>query len=203
MLEIQTVQIQEIDASSWTNHFIERPIMLSRKVYLSLLLLSSLVLSSRAAEKPALPLVSDVEFQPFAAQIRRVLEATDFVGAPLKDSDKKALNAALSSADAGASEKIQRILDKYCLLAVNINPESRVKVAQGPAKPELAEHGWRTFLVKVHNEAGVTAELRAVSPNAESVHDSPWKRTKSDEFYRKQRDKTPLKSPSELWCQRI
>jgi hypothetical protein len=28
------------------------------------------------------------------------------------------------------------------------------------------QHGWSVFLVKVHNEAGVTAELRATSPNA-------------------------------------
>ena len=37
---------------------------------------------------------------------------------------------------------------------VNINPESRVKVARGPAAAELVEQGWRVFLVKVHNEGG-------------------------------------------------
>src|SRR4029434_7616159 len=31
---------------------------------------------------------------------------------------------------------------------------------------ELVEQGWRTFLVKVHNEGGVTAALRATSPNS-------------------------------------
>ena len=152
------------------------------------------------AHAAALAIVKDVELQPFAAQVQRVIEAADYVGAPLKESDKKAIAAAIKGKDAAAaSETIQKILDLYCLVGVNINPESRVKVAQGPAKAELVEQGWRQFLVKVHNEAGVTAELRAVSPNAESVHDSPSKRTKSDEFFRKRGDRSPLKPASELW----
>lgn len=68
---------------------------------------------------------------------------------------------------------VQKALDPHCLFGVNINPESRVKVSRGPAKPELVEQGWRVFLVKVHNEAGSTALLRAVSPHAQSMHGSP------------------------------
>ena len=45
---------------------------------------------------------------------------------------------------------------------VEINAESRVKVDQGSAKPELVEAGTRVFLVKVINHGGVTApESRA------------------------------------------
>ena len=54
---------------------------------------------------------------------------------------------------------IQKSLDPYCLVGVNINPESRVKVKEGQVSKELMQQGWRTFLVKVHNEAGVTAPL--------------------------------------------
>ena len=61
---------------------------------------------------------------------------------------------------------IQRVLDCHCLVGVEINPEMRVKVAPGPARPELVEHGWRQFLVKVHNEAGMTAVLRGISSQA-------------------------------------
>src|SRR5262249_33885303 len=39
-----------------------------------------------------------------------------------------------------------------------------------PAKPELVEQGWRSFLIKVRNEAGVTAQLKAESPQAELVY---------------------------------
>ena len=66
---------------------------------------------------------------------------------------------------------LQGILDRYCLVGVQINPEMRVKVAQGPAKAELVEQGWRVFLVKVQNDSGTTAELRVVSPQAMSLFD--------------------------------
>src|SRR4029078_12875204 len=72
--------------------------------------------------------------------------------------------AALNKASAGQDEptairEVQAAVDPLCLLAVDINPESRVKVTPGPAKPELVEGGWRTFLIKVPNAAGVTAPL--------------------------------------------
>lgn len=63
-------------------------------------------------------------------------------------------------------ESIQSLLDPFCLASVTINPESRVKVAVGPAKPILPSGSWTVFLVRVHNEAGVTAPLRCLSPNA-------------------------------------
>jgi len=43
-------------------------------------------------------------------------------------------------------------------------------VEQGPAKPELLEAGTRLFLVKVINEAGVTAQLNIKSPNSGDVY---------------------------------
>ena len=55
-------------------------------------------------------------------------------------------------------------------MGVNINPESRVKVKEGPVNKELMQQGWRTFLVKVHNEAGVTAPLAAESTNAAPLY---------------------------------
>jgi hypothetical protein len=45
------------------------------------------------------------------------------------------------------------VLDARCLAGVNINPESRVKVARGAAAAELVQQGWRVFLVKVHRRA--------------------------------------------------
>ena len=38
---------------------------------------------------------------------------------------------------------------------------------RGQAPASLMRHGWRLFLVKVRNQAGVTAEFRVTSPNAE------------------------------------
>src|SRR5215831_4530347 len=97
-----------------------------------------------------LPRVDKVELQPLAAQVGRVLEALDYLGAPVGAADKDKLrNSANESDPAKAVADIQQTLDQYCLFDVSINPESRVKVDRGPAKPELVEQGWRSFLVKV------------------------------------------------------
>jgi hypothetical protein len=116
------------------------------------------------------PLVQRVDRQPLDAQARRVVEALDYIGSPIDAADRDTLEIALREpADAASVLALQRVLDRYCLLDVHINPESRVKVAKGPAQPLLVEQGWRTFLVKVRNEAGVTAVLRATSPQAGRV----------------------------------
>ncbi|HEX5104915.1 MAG TPA: CehA/McbA family metallohydrolase, partial [Pirellulaceae bacterium] len=109
--------------------------------------------------------------QPLAAQAKRIAEALAYLGEPLSKEQQAALEKAASNMKPEESvEAIQKVLDPRCLAGVNINPESRVKVARGPAAAELAEQGWRVFLVKVHNEAGVTAALRASSPNAAPLH---------------------------------
>src|ERR1044071_3193002 len=106
----------------------------------------------------------DVDLQPLAAQSIRVVETLDSLGAPLAANEKKAVLDAARSADAAKGvADIQRVLDRHCILLVEINPESRVKVNPGPARPELQEQGWRTFLVRVTNEAGVTAPLAITS----------------------------------------
>ncbi len=114
--------------------------------------------------------VNAVEWQPFKAQVTRVLEALEYQGGALPAEDTKALRQTLENGSDGiAAQKLEALLDKHVLVEVNINPESRVKLARGKAAAELAQAGWRAFLVKVVNEAGVTAELRAFSPQAKSV----------------------------------
>jgi hypothetical protein len=115
----------------------------------------------------SLPVVGTVELQPLAAQVHRVTEALDMLGQPLPDAVKERIARAERRTDeAAAVRELQEALDPHCLAGVTINAESRVKAVQGPAPPTLVEHGWRVFLVKVQNEAGVTAELQATSPNA-------------------------------------
>jgi len=162
--------------------------------------LAAMIPCLQAAEAPMLPIVSGVEMQPLAAQITRLREALDYLGTPLSASEAAALDEAMSKSDSdAATTRIQEVLDPHCLIGVDINPEMRVKVAQGPAKPELFEQGWRTFLVKVHNQAGATAELRVISPNAQSVHDSSWMKNASDDYYRKKRQPGARPSVADLW----
>src|SRR5262245_33350672 len=89
-----------------------------------------------AAEE--LPLIKGVEAQPLKAQVRRLAEALDYLGEPLSATEKAAVEKAVANMNAEeAVEQIQKVLDPRCLAGVNINPESRVKVARGPAKAEL------------------------------------------------------------------
>jgi hypothetical protein len=134
------------------------------------LLFSSSVLTSIPCPGEELPLVKDVEFQPLSAQVRRIVEALDLLGQPISRDDKTTLRQAIDSTGQDpAIRSIQTILDKYCLIGIEINPESRVKAVQGPARPRLVQNGWSVFLVKVNNQAGVTAALVAESPNAAPV----------------------------------
>ena len=99
-----------------------------------------------------LPLVADVPLQPLVAQVTRLIAAAEYLGAPLPPDHQRELEVAFKATnEQSAVMSIQRVLDCHCLVGVEINPEMRVKVAPGPAKPELVEHGWRQFLVKVHN----------------------------------------------------
>lgn len=126
--------------------------------------------SSQVLAEP-LPVVKLPDAQPFTAQAKRVVQALGLLGAPLTADQQTAFDAALAeSDDAKRAAALQAVLDPLALVGVNVNAESRVKVAQGEAAPQLVQQGWRVFLVKVHNEAGVTAELRVESPNAAPLH---------------------------------
>ena len=121
-------------------------------------------------EAQQLPSVLGVEPQPLLAQAIRLDEALSFLGNPLAAEDEERLRAlqqeALGPATTG---HIQDILDPYCLVMVDINAEGRVKVVRGPARAVLIQEGWTSFLVKIHNQAGVTARLEVESPNADPL----------------------------------
>jgi hypothetical protein len=107
-----------------------------------------------------------VPLQPLAQHARRIEAALSYLGQPLAPADRRAIDDALAvSNEEDGVLQLQSTLDKYVLAAVRINPESRVSVEQGPATPELVEGGTRLFLVKVLNEAQVTAPLGVESPN--------------------------------------
>ena len=142
--------------------------------FVRVLIVMTIALNAVAVRGAELPLVPKIELQPLAAHVARLQDALEYLGAPLIEADRAALAAAIALPDpARAAERIQQILDARCLFGININPEMRVKVARGPAAAELDEQGWRVFLVKVDNESGTTAALKANSPNAQRLHNSP------------------------------
>ncbi len=113
------------------------------------------------------PKATGVERQPLQASIQRLIEALRGTGAPLDEETAERLQALQDSQDdRRVVSQIQELLDPYCLAAVQINPESRVHVVEGPTRPRLIEKGWTTFLIKVVNEGGVTAAMRCSSPQS-------------------------------------
>src|SRR3989454_1900838 len=109
--------------------------------------------------------------QPFAQQVRQIETALKYLGQPLSPAEQTEINAAIANPDeAAAVAGIERVLDHYTLAVVDINPESRVKVAPGPAKPELVEAGTGIFLVKGRNPAGGTSRLMVERPPTGPVY---------------------------------
>lgn len=116
----------------------------------------------------------DVEPQPLLAQAMRLQEALSFSGNTLAAADAEKLKAlAKGPFSKETVAGVEAALDPYCLNVVHINPEGRVKVDRGPARAVLVQGGWTAFLVKIHNEAGITAKLEATSPNALKPYHSP------------------------------
>lgn len=128
---------------------------------------------SFAARAADLPPVNDVELQPLAAQVARLQDALDYLGASLGSAEKQALaNAAKSKDRARAVVEIQKVLDPHCLLGLTVSPTMRLTVYRGPAPGDLVEQGWRNFLVKVENRAGTDTMLQVQSPNAQRLHNA-------------------------------
>ena len=115
--------------------------------------------SSDAAS--GIPLVAEVEAQPLIEHIGRLVQQLDYIGIPLKSEDVRQLRSLMNQQEEDPSLvlQLQEILDPYCLLAVHINPESRVKAQQAKGLPVLYEKTWKSYLIKIHNEAGVTGPM--------------------------------------------
>jgi hypothetical protein len=109
----------------------------------------------------------DVEGQPLASNVTRVLETLTFVGHPLEADRARAILAACKAQDA---TKIQQLLDPQVLFLVHINPEARVKVKRGPAAALLQQGGYMPVIIKVTNDSTATKKLRVLSPQAAPVY---------------------------------
>lgn len=131
------------------------------------LLIWTALLGSRGVVGAALPVVADVEGQPLGANARRVVQALEFLGAPLPADVAEKVERAAQARDVRA---VQELLDPFALVLVSLNPEVRVKVQRGPAPPVLQQTGFTPFLVKVLNDSTVTRRLRVASPQAGPVY---------------------------------
>jgi len=109
------------------------------------------------------PPVIEVEGQPLAAQVGRLLQALELLGRPVAPELRKPLQQALAAED---SDEIQTLLDPQVLLVAAINPEARVKVSRGPAPARLQQAGFTPVVIKIINASSATPRLRLTSPQA-------------------------------------
>ena len=105
----------------------------------------------------------DVEGQPLGANLSRMIAARKFLGAPLADEVREALESAIEQRDA---RQMQKAIDDQVGFLLQINPEERVKVRRGPAAIRLQQHGFTPILVKIENLSTATKRLRIVSPQS-------------------------------------
>ncbi|MEJ7593580.1 MAG: hypothetical protein WKF77_18740 [Planctomycetaceae bacterium] len=105
--------------------------------------------------------------QPLAANVRRLLQALDSLGAPLEASRRDDISKAISAEDGVA---LQTLLDPVLLFVIEINPELRVKVKRGPGDPVLQQGGHTPVVIKVINDATLMRSLNISSPQAGAVY---------------------------------
>ena len=108
-----------------------------------------------------------VEPQPLAANIQRVGEALEYLGAPWPAELRADLARAGEVRDA---KRLQELIDPHVLLEVHVNPEARVRVARGAAPAVLQQAGYTPVLVKIVNESAGMQRLRIGSPQSGPVY---------------------------------
>ena len=123
----------------------------------------------------------EVEGQPLAANVTRLLDALQFLGRTAAGSDDRRLATAARARDV---QGIQKLLDSQVLLAVTINPESRVKVTRGPGPTTLQQFGYVPILMKIVNLGTVTKTLNITSPQSGPVYSrqSAWRMGKDGKY---------------------
>jgi hypothetical protein len=110
---------------------------------------------------------ADVEGQPLAANIQRLVDALEYLGSPLPADLRVRLARAGNARDGQA---LQQLLDPGVLLAVHINPEARVRVERGAGPATLQQAGYTPVVIKIINDSGGTQRLRIGSPQAGPVY---------------------------------
>jgi hypothetical protein len=114
------------------------------------------------------PLVEEVEPKQLRAQCVRLLAVLreSLPASNYKELEQFAGSKEPLSADFG--ERLQKSLDRWCLIVVTINPESRVKAARGPLPAEVERGKDKFALIKVVNDAGATQRLTVTGEQLKS-----------------------------------
>ncbi len=124
--------------------------------------------SSAVAHSLDIPAIAPSTSDPsLAAHAKHIAKALRVAGAPLTDVEWNALNQACADPDSKKGFRaIQALLDARVVSFVHITPNGQIDRVTAPKEQQLQGQGWRTYLVKIHNEAGSKLPIAAQSPHA-------------------------------------
>lgn len=127
-----------------------------------------------AAATEVWPEVAELERQPAAAELRRLIETAEQLGEPLDASAGELLAALREGTDPRAvADRLQTLLDPWCGMAIVVHGEGPPEVVVRDDAVELVEQGWRTVMVKVVNPERLRRRLRIESPNSKPLPHAP------------------------------
>ena len=135
-------------------------------VFLLLVIIPCLLMGCPAGQAVEPPIVN-VEFQPLASGVKRLLTTLEVLGAAPPTSVLEEIQDGLAS---GHSVPLQKAIDTEVLAVITISPEERVSASRGPAIADVQQAGYRPAIVKVLNFSTSTARLRVTSPQAGPVY---------------------------------
>ena len=135
-------------------------------------------LSTLVFAQAPLPVVEDVAWTTFRDRLQQQLKGLE---AALPAQTLRDVKELLDKEDAApqAVERMQKLLDPFCLVGIAINPESRVKAVRGAADAELVVNRETVVLIKVQNDAGVSPALNVSGPQivtGDKAEDGRWLR---------------------------
>ncbi|MEN1680840.1 MAG: CehA/McbA family metallohydrolase [Planctomycetota bacterium] len=124
------------------------------------------LIAADAVDPSDWPMAGRVDAQPLVLQTKRLAEALDYIGNPLPQDVVAELEQLASEPDdAKVADRVQALLDPYCVAGVRLR-DGEIKAIVPDKTWPLVEKGWRSYLVKVCNDAGLTTRLHVESPNA-------------------------------------
>ena len=97
--------------------------------------------------------------QPYFASVNRALEALAKLGSPVAPADADQIASLARQNDGAAVQAGEKILNRYTLVSLSVDPDVSAHVTAGGAQRTLVEQGWRMFLVRIANPGGRTDNL--------------------------------------------
>ena len=107
-----------------------------------------------------------VDPDAYCREIPKLLEALGSAGTPVDTADSDRLHSLCQSPTSETVHEIEQILNRYTLVRLQLDAHGIGQSSAGGADRRLNELGWRSFLVRVENSAGLKGPLSFVSRHA-------------------------------------